>query len=115
MWIARDKDGHLVLFTKDKPIRSLNDWQDQNNSATWVYIDDCYAPMLTWEDEPIEVKLVSKSIDEKKLEQLVTKYASEIPFGERVWYDETNREVCNTGEISKAFKEGYCKAMEEQL
>lgn len=65
MWIARDKDGQLVLFTH-KPTRGQYEWNETMHF--WMYLSACndngeYTDFvygfknLTWEDEPIEVRL----------------------------------------------------------
>ena len=67
MWIARDKDGELTLFS-NKPHRCTDaGW----NNESWdvvsmdeftdtMILDSNMFPDLTWEDEPIEVELVIK-------------------------------------------------------
>ena len=68
MWVARDKDGQLTLYS-DKPHRCMEvGW----NNESWdiVSVDNPFTDMmvlnsnmfsdLTWEDEPIEVELVIK-------------------------------------------------------
>ena len=67
MWIARDKDGQLTLFT-NKPHRCTDVGWD-NESWDVVSMDEFtdtmilnpnLFPNLTWEDEPIEVELTLK-------------------------------------------------------
>lgn len=67
MWIARDKDGQLTLFS-NKPHRCKEvGW----NNESWdvvsmdeftdtMILNSNMFPDLTWEDEPIEVELISK-------------------------------------------------------
>ena len=70
MWIARDKDGQLTLFT-NKPHRCTDvGW---NNESWDVVSMDEFTDMmilnptlfqnLTWENEPIEVELTLKKKD----------------------------------------------------
>lgn len=64
MWVARNKDNSLWV-SNTKPIRT----KDKGNKGYWDY-DDFYGileikdkslfPDLTWEDEPIEVKLIAR-------------------------------------------------------
>lgn len=67
MWIARDKDRQLTLFT-NKPYRCTDVGLD-NESWGVVLMDEFtdtmilnpnLFPNLTWEDEPIEVELALK-------------------------------------------------------
>lgn len=67
MWVARDKNGTVWLYT-NKPIRSsmFSRWNvDTENSLfstnEWMEIDGDLFPDLKWEDEPIEVELIKKS------------------------------------------------------
>lgn len=60
MWVARDKDTSLTLFTGLKPVRSEEHgwwWMDEN---LWK-IDPSLFPDLKWEDEPIEIDFVQKT------------------------------------------------------
>lgn len=71
MYVVRDKDGDLWLFTS-KPVRvkeRLNHeeyeyWEkpeypdDGDDAYDVIYVDSKLFPELKWEDEPIEVKLV---------------------------------------------------------
>ena len=70
MWIARDKDGKLNLFTFLKPVRMDEDgcWVKADcpgELADSIRLDDNLFPQLTWDDEPIEVEFVRN--DEKPL------------------------------------------------
>ena len=61
MWIARDKDGSLWLYT-DKPIKGKDMWvcEDFNNSKC-LEISNKYTngifqlPEVTWENSPKEL------------------------------------------------------------
>lgn len=59
MWIARDKDGTLVLF-KVKPVRCKDKWVSFGVNWENFTIDESLFPELKWEDEPIEVELALK-------------------------------------------------------
>lgn len=70
MWVARDKDERLVLFTH-KPIRCKNDWKPSD--YFWMYLSSydederCIDfvsdfKTLSWGDEPIEVELTLKAL-----------------------------------------------------
>ena len=70
MWVARDKNGTVWLYT-NKPIRSsmFSRWNvDSENSLLhtneWMEIDRDLFPDLKWEDEPIEVELIKKGNNE---------------------------------------------------
>lgn len=63
MWIARDKNGELGLFSH-KPHR----WWDNKSwdvvptdeFTDYMALNPNMFPNLTWEDEPIEVEIVVK-------------------------------------------------------
>ena len=69
MWIGRDKDGELWLFTH-KPMRcTAPGWNnefwdspdlvdDDNDIVSAMTINPNLYPEVTWENEPIEVDLV---------------------------------------------------------
>lgn len=61
MWVARDKDGELVLY-KGKPVRSHSKDKWVSFGVNWenFTIDESLFPDLKWEDEPIEVELTIK-------------------------------------------------------
>lgn len=67
MWVARDKDGDLNLFSH-KPHRCTDvgwdneswDVVSEDNLIDFMLINPNMFPDLTWEDEPIEVELVVK-------------------------------------------------------
>ena len=69
VWIARDKDGELNLFTH-KPHRCTNDGFDnsswdcpdmpeegESEVINYMEIDDTLFPELTWEDDNMEFEL----------------------------------------------------------
>ena len=75
MWIARNKDGRLYLFTFVKPVRKDEDgcWVKADCScklAGRIRLDDNLFPQLTWDDEPMKVGLFPISAD--KDEELPT-------------------------------------------
>lgn len=64
MWIARDKNGDLNLFTH-RPLRFNGEWLISDidlihNGAKYMPIDNRLFPNLKWKDEPIEVDLLIK-------------------------------------------------------
>ena len=60
MYIARDKDGELSLFT-ERPVKVDDWWQPTKNSFDWINLDSELIPEVKWEDEePTEVELVKK-------------------------------------------------------
>ena len=68
MWIARDKDGKLFLFTFVKLVRKDEDgcWVKtdcHSDLADSIRLDDNLFPQLTWDDEPMEVGLFPISAD----------------------------------------------------
>ena len=68
MWIARDKDGKLHLFTFVKPVRKDEEgcWVKADCSCKFagsIRLDDNLFPQLSWEDEPMKVGLFPISAD----------------------------------------------------
>ena len=68
MWIVRDKDGRLFLFTFVKPVRKDEDgcWVKDEHCgelAGSIRLDYNLFPQLTWDDEPMEVGLFPISAD----------------------------------------------------
>ena len=68
MWIARDKDGKLNLFTFLKPVRMDEDgcWVKADcpgELADSIRLADNLFTQLTWDDEPMEVGLFPISAD----------------------------------------------------
>ncbi len=60
IWIARDKDGTLHLFS-ECPVRYFNVWMQRLSIEVCIgELPTALFPDLKWEDEPIEVKLVRK-------------------------------------------------------
>lgn len=59
MYVARDKNGSLWLYS-EKPHREILDvwWSESGNS---MQINSEEFPQLKWKDEPIEVKLIKQS------------------------------------------------------
>ena len=55
MWVARNKDGSLMLF-KDEPIRVMNkEWSwSETGSRTWRPLWMGFEE-ITWETEPLEI------------------------------------------------------------
>lgn len=62
MYIARDKDGDLLLFT-ERPVKADDGefWQPTKHCFDWIRLDPSLFPEVKWEDEePTEVELVKK-------------------------------------------------------
>ena len=56
MWIAREQNGTLVLFFREKPEKKVSQWNNQTDS--WIEIDKRLFPEVQWSDnEPTKVKL----------------------------------------------------------
>ena len=60
MWIARDKDGTLLLFEK-KPGRAKDRWEWQERFfiiGTFPLVDvPSFVNQLEWKDAPLQIKL----------------------------------------------------------
>ena len=57
MWLAREQNGVLVLFFREKPEKKGSQWNNQIDS--WIEIDSHLFPEVQWSDkEPTKVKLV---------------------------------------------------------
>jgi len=59
MWVARDKNGHLMLFSM-LPRRMYNMWLSVGKAMP---IDKSLFPDVTWESDPKEVIIVPKYPD----------------------------------------------------
>lgn len=69
MWLARDKDGDLYLYTH-KPHKNTDPTFDTESWCTPDFVDDNddiinaaeinpkFFPEVTWDTEPLEVELV---------------------------------------------------------
>lgn len=56
MWLAREQNGVLVLFFREKPEKKVSQWNNQIDS--WIEIDKRLFPEVKWSDaEPTKVKL----------------------------------------------------------
>lgn len=55
MWVARDKDGTLIMF-HEKPIRRIDYWGPSDDNEVFTITEGLF-PNLKWEDEPLEVEL----------------------------------------------------------
>lgn len=87
MWVARDKKNNQINLFLIKPVRDkvegiwhTDDWEYPESEFIPIY--DKMFPDLKWEDDPVEVSLVStefvkkysdeqKSINEEELNKLV--------------------------------------------
>lgn len=66
MWVARDKDGTLLMYN-DEPIRSsiFSCWEVDTEKSSigeddYMEIYGDLFPDLRWEDNPIEVELIKR-------------------------------------------------------
>lgn len=57
MWVARNKTGEVILFYK-KPERKDGYWLSKDGK--YFTINFTQFPTLKWEDEPLEIELISK-------------------------------------------------------
>lgn len=59
MWIAREQNGTLVLFFREKPEKKRSQWNNQIDS--WIEIDSHLFPEVKWSDkEPTRVSITIK-------------------------------------------------------
>ena len=57
MWLAREQDGTLVLFFREKPEKKVRQWNNKTDS--WIEIYSHLFPEVKWSDEePTKVKLI---------------------------------------------------------
>ena len=100
LWVARDKDGLLVLF-RGKPVRD-NDYKEWCTNdyceAKHLYnlclpINTSFFPNITWEDELIEIRIRPAITD---LDEKANEYANSVTDNKEI------REL-----IINAFKAGY--------
>lgn len=58
LWVARDRDGKLVLFT-DEPIKdeAMGVWDNFSPDGSIVLSDKSTFPEVTWESEPKKIKM----------------------------------------------------------
>jgi hypothetical protein len=68
LWVATDRDGNQFGY-KAKTTRMEEEpfeWEDKitNKEYSPIYFDDKLLPSQTWEDEPVEVYIVSKEFVE---------------------------------------------------
>lgn len=62
MWVTRDMKGYGgVRLWKVKPKRGNYYWKTKGGSDDYLTIDGMMFPNLKWEDEPLEIELVSKN------------------------------------------------------
>lgn len=62
MYVARDKDNDLILFT-ERPQKATDYefWLPTKHCFDWIRLDSELFPEVKWEDEePTEVELVKK-------------------------------------------------------
>lgn len=91
MWVARDKNNWLYLYT-EKPEKGRNEW---NSDEDMIEINSSLFPEVKWEDEePLEVAIVPKTNQNEKHEE-----SKSIDWEQRRY------------EIAKAAAQGYCIAL----
>ena len=58
LWVARDRDGKLILFT-DEPIKdeAMGVWDNFSPDGSIVLSDKGMFPEVTWESEPKKIKM----------------------------------------------------------
>lgn len=63
MWVARDKDGNLMFWDcSEKPKRVCDcTWACDNHRGVGL-LDSSLFPNLKWEDEPLEVRIISEQL-----------------------------------------------------
>ncbi len=61
LWIARDKDNELRIFTS-KPYQRYGIFRTEYNNDDFIFIDSEKFPEVTFENSPMEIefKLVEK-------------------------------------------------------
>lgn len=58
MWLGRNADGSLCLAYKKPQRNSVNPWWSARGKLEWT--NDEVLPHLTWESEPVPVKIVAE-------------------------------------------------------
>ena len=64
-FVARDENGLLFLHYK-KPNRYNGMWLSSSLISNCLKLPDDSFPSLTWEDEPVEVEIQTKIVEENK-------------------------------------------------
>ena len=90
LWVARDKNGFLFAY-EDKPKRCDN--QKEWIGCFFSSMQNSYFPNLTWEDEPIEIRIRPTITD---LDANANEYANIVT---------DNKQIKKL--IINAFKAGY--------
>jgi len=81
IWITRDKDGFLWLFTEGKPKRDKGKfWVAARKTVDNIHVENPkllngeLCTELKWEDEPIEIEMFRKrEVGEKELDDIAEK------------------------------------------
>ena len=102
MWIARDKNGLLLLFY-DFPKRHINvdTWHRPINSIVLYSEDYQQYNSLKWEDEPIEVDICDITLVEKYAELkdsydvLNMTYLSQVSLYKSLYEEEKKKNIIN--------------------
>lgn len=70
MWLARDKNGNIALYLRQKPRLNayhdawITDEEDMVNNEycpPWLMLQTHLFPEVTWENSPQEVEIVIKN------------------------------------------------------
>jgi hypothetical protein len=64
MFLARDKDNHLYLFTELPRKGSECWWSESGLDGTYLRLDDSLYPEITWESEPLAVSLTTSTTNQ---------------------------------------------------
>jgi len=63
MWVARDKEDNVLALYIYKPIRKETYWTHDErldiSRGRWMYLPKDMFPDLKWEDEPLEVNIIT--------------------------------------------------------
>ena len=72
MWIARDEDGTLNLFTEFKPHRVDGLWiNDSLSDDYYIQLDESLFPEITYHNNPVEVSIIPNKDISKLAETLL--------------------------------------------
>lgn len=56
LWVARDLDGKLFLYSK-KPYRGFYSFVPKEDDYSYNQLNEKLVPEITWEDSPVQVKI----------------------------------------------------------
>lgn len=86
MWIARDKEGTLSLWSV-KPHRSGNVWWSASCPKLCYLPDNELYSAVTWERDPLEVEIVPKGTEIDYLG-----IGANLSFAEKIWEEIKKRD-----------------------